>query len=63
MMIGAARGSPIVIADARTLQDANKTIEDNAIARVLDKSGIVDHVDRRQKIVALMRAYDQAVAP
>jgi aerobic carbon-monoxide dehydrogenase medium subunit len=63
MVIGAARGSPIVIADARKLQDANKTIEDNAIARVLDKSGIVDHVDRRQKIAALMRAYDQAVTP
>lgn len=52
-VIGAAKGRPIVIADARKLQRRDG---------VLDAHGITDHVDRRQKLAALKRAYDQAAA-
>lgn len=61
-VIGAAKGRPIVIADARKLQRCDGVLDDDAVTRVLDAHGITDHVDRRQKLAALRRAYDQAAA-
>ncbi len=63
VVIGATKGRPIVIADARELQRSDKTIDEAAVLRVFDKHGIVDHVSRRQKITALARAYNQAMKP
>ena len=60
VVIGATKGRPIVITDARDLQRADKTIDEAAVLRVLDKHGIADRITRRQQVAALTRAYDQA---
>ena len=63
VVIGATKGRPIVITDARDLQRADKSIDEDAILRVLDKHGVVDRIARRQKLAALARAYNQAMKP
>jgi aerobic carbon-monoxide dehydrogenase medium subunit len=61
MVIGAGRGRPIVVADASELQGMDKIIDSGAVMRVLNTSGIVDRVERSQKMAALMRAYAMAM--
>ena len=59
-VIGATPGRPIVIVDLSELQGANKTIDEAAILRVLDRHGISNSVVCRQQMAALSRAYQQA---
>ena len=61
LVIGATKGRPIVIPDARKISRGNNTLDQAALADVLDGHGIVDRVDRRQKIAAVERAYALAV--
>jgi carbon-monoxide dehydrogenase medium subunit len=61
-VIGAAKGRPLVFADIRELCHGNGTLDEAAVAHALEKSGITDPIDHRQKLAALKRAYDQAAA-
>jgi hypothetical protein len=60
-VIGTTNGRPIVIADARGLQHSDNTIDEAAVLRMLDDRGVVDRITRRHQVVALARAYDQAI--
>ncbi len=62
-VVGTTKRRPIVIDDARDLERSDKTIDEAAVLRVLDKHGIVDRITRRQQFAALARAYDQATKP
>jgi aerobic carbon-monoxide dehydrogenase medium subunit len=59
--IGATRGAPIVLSEAHSLQGTNRTIDETAVLRLLDKHGICDRIVRRLKLAALTRAYVQAI--
>jgi carbon-monoxide dehydrogenase medium subunit len=67
IVIGATRGRPIVVEDARELRHAASTsagsemLDETAVLRLLDKNGIVDRIARRQHTVVLARAYDHAM--
>ncbi len=61
VVIGSTKGRPIVVANASNLQRADKTIDEAAIMYIFDRHGIVDRVTRRQKMTALVRAYDQTI--
>jgi carbon-monoxide dehydrogenase medium subunit len=67
IVIGATRGRPIVVEDARELRHAaitsagSETLDETAVLRLLDKNGIVDRIARRQHTVVLARAYDHAM--
>jgi len=61
-VIGAANGRPVVLADMRELRRGNGKLDETAVTRELDKNGITGRIDRRQKLAALKRAYDQAAA-
>jgi carbon-monoxide dehydrogenase medium subunit len=61
VVIGTTNGRPIVIADARGLQHSDNTIDEAAVLRMLDDRGVVDRITRRHQVVALARAYDQAI--
>ena len=60
-VIGATKGRPIVVADARALQGNLGKLDETAVSRLLDKHGIADRITRRQQVAALTRAYDQAM--
>jgi len=62
LVIGATKGRPIVIPDMRELSRAGNTLDHGALAAVFDRHGIVDRIDRRQKIAAVERAYALAVS-
>jgi carbon-monoxide dehydrogenase medium subunit len=61
VVIGTPHGRPIVVEDARSLSRSNKSIDEGAVLRVLDEHGVVDRIARRHQVVALARAYDQAM--
>jgi carbon-monoxide dehydrogenase medium subunit len=61
-VIGATKSRPIVLADMRELGHGHGRLDESAVARALEKNGITDRIDRRQKLAALNRAYDQAAA-
>jgi aerobic carbon-monoxide dehydrogenase medium subunit len=63
VVIGATKGRPIVIADARDLRRADETLDEAALLCVLDQHGIADRVTRSQQVAALTRAYAQAKNP
>lgn len=62
VVIGAAKGRPVVITDARQFQRSDGALDETAVTHLLDNHGITDRIDRRQKLTALKRAYDQAVS-
>jgi len=62
-VIGATKGRPIVIADARELWRADQSFDEAALLRVLDQHGIADRISRSQRVAALTRAYQQAKQP
>jgi carbon-monoxide dehydrogenase medium subunit len=60
-VIGATRGRPIVVTDARELRRADGTgLNETAVFRLFDQNGITDRAARRQHIAVLARALDQA---
>ena len=60
-VIGATRGRPIVLTDARELRRADGTgLNEAAVLLLLDQAGITDRAARRQHVAALSRALDQA---
>jgi carbon-monoxide dehydrogenase medium subunit len=60
-VIGATRGRPIIVTDARKVRRSDGTGLDEApILRLFDQHGITDRAARRQHIAVLMRALDQA---
>jgi aerobic carbon-monoxide dehydrogenase medium subunit len=61
VVIGAGRARPIVLKEAAGLQRDGRGIDDAALLRLLEGAGIADHIERRQKIAALARAYAQTV--
>jgi carbon-monoxide dehydrogenase medium subunit len=61
-VIGATKGCPIIFAEMAELRRADAALDEAALTRALDRNGITDRIDRRQKIAALKRAYDQAAA-
>jgi aerobic carbon-monoxide dehydrogenase medium subunit len=69
VVIGATGGKPVVVDDARAvLKDGSPTrkpfaLDEAAVLRLLDQAGIADRVTRRQHIVVLQRAFDQAGVP
>jgi carbon-monoxide dehydrogenase medium subunit len=63
VVIGATGGKPIVIPDARELRRADKSIDDAAVLRILDRHAITDRFARRQHVAAVSRAYGQATSP
>ena len=63
IVLGATKGRPIVVTDAKDVGFAEKDFDDEAALRLFERAGIDDRVERRQKHAALTRAYDLAVAP
>jgi aerobic carbon-monoxide dehydrogenase medium subunit len=63
IVIGATKGRPIVVADARELRRCDKALDDTAIRRLLAQHGIIDRIAQRQQIAAITRAYQQAMQP
>jgi carbon-monoxide dehydrogenase medium subunit len=61
-VLGAGQGRPIVFADMSELRRPDGTLDESALSRALDRNGITDRIDRRQKFAAFKRAYDQAAA-
>lgn len=59
-VIGATRGKPIVVSDARQLLNRAAALDDSALLAVLDDYGVSDPVSRRQQAAALGRAWRQA---
>jgi aerobic carbon-monoxide dehydrogenase medium subunit len=62
IVIGATKGRPIIITDADEIGGPAKGINGEAALRFLQKAGIDDRIERRQKLAALTRAYDLAIA-
>ncbi|HEY3243313.1 MAG TPA: FAD binding domain-containing protein [Phycisphaerae bacterium] len=66
-VIGATGGKPIIVTDARLLGHGGSStgdafaVDEAAVLRLLDQAGVVDPVARRQHVVVLQRAFDQAV--
>jgi carbon-monoxide dehydrogenase medium subunit len=63
IVIGATKGRPIVIAQAREVTRGDKTLDENALRRVLAQHNVADSMSQRQQIAAVTRAYAQAMAP
>jgi len=61
-VIGATRGKPIVVADAKPLIGRDKSLDEAAILALLDRNNIRDHTARQQQVAALSRAYRQALS-
>jgi carbon-monoxide dehydrogenase medium subunit len=60
-VIGATRGRPIVVTDAREVRRTGGAgLNEAAVTRLLDQHGITDHAGRRQHVAVLARALDQA---
>ncbi len=59
-VIGATHGKPILLADARVLQRADRSLDTSAIDRALESHGITNSLSRRQQLAALARAFAQA---
>jgi carbon-monoxide dehydrogenase medium subunit len=60
-VIGATRGRPIIVTDARKVRRSDGTGLDEApVLRLFDQHGITDRAARRQHIAVLARALDQA---
>jgi carbon-monoxide dehydrogenase medium subunit len=62
IVIGATKGRPIVIAQAREVTHGDGTLDETALARVLARHN-VEGMSQRQQIAAVRRAYAQATAP
>jgi carbon-monoxide dehydrogenase medium subunit len=60
IVIGATKGRPIVLADARQVLDGTG-IDETALLRVLDEHGIDERAVRRQQLAAVTRAYRQTI--
>jgi aerobic carbon-monoxide dehydrogenase medium subunit len=63
MVIGATKGRPIVIADAREILDGSNKLNEQAVRHVLSQHGIADRINQRQQLAAVTRTYDQAIQP
>ncbi|HET9714908.1 MAG TPA: FAD binding domain-containing protein [Pseudolabrys sp.] len=61
-VIGAAKGRPIIIANLNELRGHGGVLDEHAVMSLLDEHGVTDPVDRRQKLAALKRAYEEAAA-
>lgn len=67
-VIGATGGRPIVVEDARVLRQGKASpaetfaVDEAAVLRLLGQGGVVDAIARRQHLVVLQRAFDQAWA-
>jgi carbon-monoxide dehydrogenase medium subunit len=62
--LGAARGRPIVLADARALWDRDASaLDPGAFGPLLDDAAITDRAARRQHAAVLNRAFRQAMGP
>jgi carbon-monoxide dehydrogenase medium subunit len=62
-VIGAMRGKPIVVPDARTLVGRDKSFDETAVVSLLERHNLSDPTARSQQVAALSRAYRQAVSP
>jgi len=62
-VIGATRGKPIVVPDARPLFGRGLAIDEKAVLALLDRNNISDPTARQQHVAALSRAYRQAISP
>lgn len=60
-VIGAGKSQPIVFKDAKDIQDDFGRIDEAMLLKLLEKLGIADRIERRQKISAVVRAYAQTV--
>ena len=61
MVIGATRGRPIVVPDAREFRRRDAAgLNEAAVLSLFDRNGVVDHAVRRQHLAVLTRAFDQA---
>ena len=67
MVIGATRGKPIVVTNARMLTRrsgaASHELDEKAVLRLLDEHKVIDHASRRQHVAVLRRALLQAGTP
>jgi carbon-monoxide dehydrogenase medium subunit len=62
-VIGATRGRPIIVTEAREIRGTDGTgLDATAVARLFDRHGITDRAARRQHAAVLARALDQATA-
>jgi carbon-monoxide dehydrogenase medium subunit len=59
-VIGATHGKPILVADARVLQRADRSLDESAVDRMLESHGVTSRLSRRQQFAALSRALAQA---
>lgn len=62
LVIGACKGRPIVLTDDCTVRRSESRLNSEAVLHLLDKSGITDRVERRQKLAAVTYAFDMTVA-
>jgi carbon-monoxide dehydrogenase medium subunit len=63
LVIGATRGRPVVATDAREFRRADdKSLNEAAVVRLFDRSGITDRAARRQYLAVVARAWEQAAA-
>ncbi|MEA2967409.1 MAG: aerobic carbon-monoxide dehydrogenase medium subunit [Alphaproteobacteria bacterium] len=60
-VIGATRGCPIIVTEAREIRGTDGTgLDATAVTRLFDRHGITDRAARRQHAAVLARALDQA---
>jgi carbon-monoxide dehydrogenase medium subunit len=60
-VMGATRGRPIIVTDARTVRRSDGAgLDEASIVRLFDQHGITDRAARRQHIAVLARALTQA---
>ncbi|HEU4660927.1 MAG TPA: FAD binding domain-containing protein [Pseudolabrys sp.] len=59
-VIGATRGKPILIEDARELQQPTGKLNEMSALQILESRGIASSSARRQQLAALSRAFAQA---
>jgi aerobic carbon-monoxide dehydrogenase medium subunit len=63
LAIGATKGRPIIVVNARDLLNADKTIDANAVRDLLGQHGITDRIVQRQQLAAVTRACQQVTQP
>lgn len=61
VVVGAGSGRPIVLRDGVGLKRNDRGLDEGALLRLLEESGVADRIERRQKIAAVVRAYAQTV--
>lgn len=63
IVIGATKGRPIIVTEARELLRGDNALDENAVRRVLVQHGVTDRITQRQQIAAITRAHDEAIQP